>query len=162
MTCKINFYNYLKLKKVLVLYCVDKGGLFNYSGSPEPITSDTPCTADFTNQWVVKYSTPTYISLYWNNDFNNGVINIQLDEYFGGTWRRSLVCGYAFSDSVVINEIDGIEGEIKVNNCGRISLQRDRDDINSILPKRDGLQMGSDCLKIVSISKRNSELGCKV
>jgi hypothetical protein len=144
---------------------VQKGGLFTYSGSPEPITSDTPCTADFTNQWKVKYTTPTYISLYWNNDFNNGVVNIQLDEYYGGKWRRTLVCGYAFSDSVVINEIDGIEAEIKVNNCGKISLERDRDDINKNINNigiKEGLQTGSNNVKIVSISQRNSELGCKV
>ena len=161
-TSKINFYDYLKLKKVLVLYCVQKGGLFRYSGSPYPITPTTPCSSasDFTEQWVVEYTTPTYITLYWNNDFNNGVVNIQLDEYFAKRWNRSLVCGYAFSDSIVINEIDGIEGEIKVNNVGKISLQRDRDDINA-LSTRNGLQMGSNFVKIVSVSKRNDDLGCK-
>ena len=96
-----------------------------------------------------------------SSGFWSGIVNLQIDEYFGDKWNRTLATGHVFENNIHFNEIDGIEGDIVVNSCGKISMQRDRDDINAIKPKKEGLQMGSDNFQISSVAKRNAALGCK-
>lgn len=102
----MNLYKFLKTYKVLIIQGTLKGGIPIYNGSPKPITPETPC--DEMNGYEVRYDNKYIITVRWDEISNNGVVNIQLDEYYNNQWNRTLGVGSVLPDYINLNEVDGV------------------------------------------------------
>jgi hypothetical protein len=152
----MNFYCHLKKHKKLVIQGTQKGGIPIYNGSPKPITPETDC--DEVNGFERNFVTPFILTLTWDDEKNNGILNAQLDEYYGGKYNRSLGVASATSNAVDINEVDGIEAVLTYNN-GRFFLNRDRD-YRDRRPETNALHMFSSDGKRIKVEERNEILKC--
>lgn len=154
----MNFYKFLEKKKVLIIQGEQKGGIPIYNGSPKPVTPETPC--DEMNGYEVRFDNKYILTIRWDDISNNGIVNIQLDEYYNNQWNRSLGVGSALPNSINFNEVDGIEGSITFW-CYRYFLNRDRD-LSIIEPYvLKPLEMYSSDGKRITIEERNEILKCK-
>lgn len=152
----MNFYCYLKKYKKLVIQGTQKGGIAKYNGSPKRITQETDC--DEVNGFDRNFVTPFILTLTWDDERNNGILNVQLDENYGGGWNRTLGVGSATSNEVDINEVDGVEGVLTCR-CERFFFNRDRD-YKDPRPETSALHMFSSDGKKISIEERNEILKC--
>lgn len=154
----MNLYKFLKTYKVLIIQGRLKGGIPIYNGSPKPITPETPY--DEMNGYEVRYDNKYIISVRWDEISNNGVVNIQLDEYYNNQWNRTLGVGSVLPDYIDINEVDGVEGVITFW-CNRFFYNRDRD-LSVIDPYvLKPLQMYSSDGKRITVEERNEILKCQ-
>lgn len=152
----MNFYCYLKKHKKLVIQGIQKGGIPKYKGSPKPLKAETDC--DEVNGFERNFVTPFLLTLTWDDEKNNVMLNAQLDEYYGGRYNRTFGVASATLNEVEINEVDGVEGTVRYNN-GRFFLTRDRD-YRDRLPETNALHMFSSDGKKIKVEKRNEILKC--
>ena len=150
----INFYRVIKNNNFLILNCLEKGGYLQFLGE-NIVNSDTVCKGDFSSIFTTKFENQAFISLYWDDNLDNGTIYYQLDEFYNNTWNRRKGVGLATNNMVFINEIDGISTIIKQTK-NRIFLERTRNSSSSGTP----IQMASNNLKITTEKIRNKKLNC--
>lgn len=155
----MNFYKFLKTFKVLIIQGTHKGGIPIYNGSPKPVTPETPC--DEMNGYEVRFNNKYMVTIRWDDISDNGIVNIQLDEYYNNQWNRTLGIGSAQPDSIDFNEVDGIEATLTFW-CNRFFFKRDRD-LSIIEPYvLKPLHMFSSDGKRITIEERNEILKSQV
>ena len=146
----------MKKHKKLVIQGTQKGGIPKYNGSPKPLEAETDC--DEVNGFERNFVTPFLLTLTWDDEKNNGVLNAQLDEYYGGKYNRTLGVASAGLNEVEINEVDGVEATVRHYN-GRFILSRDRD-YRDRRPETNALHMFSSDGKKITVEERNEILSC--
>lgn len=154
---RMNFYCFLKRMKQLIITGTQRGGVPIYNGSPKPVTSSTPC--DQENGYITRFVTPFILTITWDENANNGLVNIQLDEYYSNRWNRTLGVGGATPSLIEINEVDGVEATLQFES-NRYFFNRDRD-YKDPQPPTSPLQMFSSDGKQISVAQRDQILGCR-
>ena len=155
-----NFEKYLKKNKVLVFKGVQKGGYVNNIPSEFINHKEIPCTPDFSNIFKTKWKEHYFfLTIYWNEEFNNGNCYFQLDESFDTCFKdkvyRSIGSCVVTKNNIIFNESDGATCYLYRENCN-INYIRNRDDNN-----KNPFILSASNVKISSICQRNKVMGCK-
>lgn len=149
----MNLYKYLKKNKTIILQGSAAGGLPDKKGKATPLLQNPPCNEN--NGFEKRYFNPYILTIRWDSNFDNGIVNCQLDEYFNNIWNRTLGVGTVFPDFIHFNETDGVEGSVYVH-CNEFFYKRNRyDDIN-----KGPLLMCSSDGKIISKEEKEKALLC--
>lgn len=149
----MNLYKYLKKNKILIIRGNAAGGLPNTKGSSKPLLQNFPCNVK--NGFKKRYFNPYILTIHWDSNFDNGILNYQLDEYFNNVWNRTLGVGTAFSDFLHFNETDGIEATLQFQ-CNKFFYHRNRYNDTNKAP----LLMFSNEGKIISEEEKKKALSC--
>ena len=152
----IQFYDYLRCNKVLVVHFVQKGGYLNDVGKSKPVTD--PCSLINTQIFSQYFENETFLTIAWNEKLDNGIVEFQMDEKRDdddGKWWRTLGAGAVTNTDVFLNETDGAEAYLYYVNH-ELFFNRDRDE-GALIGR--GFQFNSDHVEVSSIEERDRALG---
>lgn len=153
----LNFYNHLKKNKVLCVTGTQFGGIPTNTGGFEPITPTTPCKQQ--NGYDAVYVNKYVITFEWDQEADNGLVNVIIDEFFTNTtrdWNRSLAVGAATPSSISINQSGvGITRLLTSSPCKeRFYL------VSQAAFPNTGLELNSSDGKIITLQEAQTLVGC--
>ena len=159
-----NLACYLKKHKVIVFKMNASGAYLNPISSIVEPAKDLPCKADFSQVYRSKLDPwTTYISVYWNDETNNGNCFFQTDALVPKSSPtedqkvyRNIGSCFVTKDDITFNFADDAEGFLQVKGeCIYFSENR----VGTL--EKDPYTNNASNVKVSSVCERNKVLGCK-